>query len=146
MPLAPDDQLQVMHILQEAVSNVRKHAQATRVEVELKRGPDYAFTVRDDGSGFDPARTQDDAAGHVGLRIMRERAARIGGTVTVQSRPGEGTTVVLHVPFARREPDASAARVSRRRRKTGSHERAGPPQARIAPPRRDGAQRQGRPQ
>ena len=108
VPLAPDDQLQVMHILQEAVSNVRKHAQATRVEVELKRGPDYAFTVRDDGSGFDPARTQGDAAGHVGLRIMRERAARIGGTVTVQSRPGEGTAVVLHIPFARRKPDASA--------------------------------------
>jgi len=108
VPLAPDDQLQVMHILQEAVSNVRKHAQATRVEVELKRGPDYAFTVRDDGSGFDPTRAQHDAAGHVGLRIMRERAARIGGTVTVQSRPGEGTAVVLHIPFARREPDASA--------------------------------------
>ena len=87
MPLAPDDQLQVMHILQEAVSNVRKHAQATRVEVELNRGPDYAFTVRDDGRGFDPARAQDDAAAHVGLRIMRERAARIGGTVNVQFAP-----------------------------------------------------------
>ena len=108
MPLAPDDQLQVMHILQEAVSNVRKHAQATRIEVELNRGPDYAFTVRDDGRGFDPARAQDDASAHVGLRIMRERAARIGGTVSVQSRPGHGTEVVLHIPFARREPDVSA--------------------------------------
>jgi len=104
VPLAPDDQLQVMHILQEAVSNVRKHAHATRVEVELARDPDYAFTVRDDGRGFDPARGQEDAAAHVGLRIMRERAARIGGTVAVQSRPGHGTEVVLHVPFARPEP------------------------------------------
>jgi two-component system nitrate/nitrite sensor histidine kinase NarX len=101
VPLAPDDQLQVMHILQEAVSNVRKHAHATRVEVELTRGPGYAFTVRDDGRGFDTVRTRDDADAHVGLRIMRERALRIGGTVTVNSRPGHGTEVALHVPFAR---------------------------------------------
>ena len=108
VPLAPDDQLQVMHILQEAVSNVRKHAQATRVEVELTRGPDYAFTVRDNGRGFDPARAPEGAATHVGLRIMRERAARVGGTVTLQSRPGQGTEVVLHVPFARHDSEAAA--------------------------------------
>ncbi len=90
MPLAPDDQLQVMHILQEAVSNVRKHAHATRVEVELARGPDYAFTVRDDGRGFDPARVQDGADAHVGLRIMRERAGRIGGTVERALATGRG--------------------------------------------------------
>lgn len=112
MPLAPDDQLQVMHILQEAVSNVRKHAHATRVEIELKRGPDHAFVVRDNGRGFDPARAQHDAAAHVGLRIMRERAARIGGTVTVQSRPGHGTEVVLHLPIARNAADASGRSVS----------------------------------
>ena len=53
---------------------------ATRVEVELKRGPDYAFVVRDDGRGFDPRARRHDADAHVGLRIMRERAARIGGT------------------------------------------------------------------
>jgi two-component system nitrate/nitrite sensor histidine kinase NarX len=107
VPLAPDDQLQVMHILQEAMSNVRKHAGATRVEVELARGPDYAFTVRDDGRGFDPAHAQDSADAHVGLRIMHERAVRIGGTVTVRSRPGHGTEVVLRVPFAR--PDSGSA-------------------------------------
>ena len=101
VPLAADDLLQVMHIVQEAVSNVRKHARATRVEVEVVRGPDYAFTVRDDGRGFDPAAADDDTA-HVGLRIMRERAARIGGTVEVRSRPGRGTEVVLRVPLARR--------------------------------------------
>jgi two-component system nitrate/nitrite sensor histidine kinase NarX len=108
VPLAPDDQLQVLHILQEAVSNVRKHASASRVEVELARGADYAFTVRDDGCGFDPAGAPagDDADAHVGLRIMRERAARIGGTVSVRSRPGHGTEVVLRVPFARPAADA----------------------------------------
>ena len=102
VPLAPDDQLQVMHILQEALSNVRKHAHATHVEVALERGPDYAFTVRDDGCGFDAARVQDSTGGHVGLRIMRERAARIGGSISVQSRPGHGTEVRLHLPAAQK--------------------------------------------
>ncbi len=108
VPLAPDDQLQVMHILQEAMSNVRKHARATHVEVELTRGSDYAFSVRDDGCGFEPAQACDDAEAHVGLRIMRERAARIGGTVTVRSQPGHGTEVALRVPFARPEPRTDA--------------------------------------
>ncbi len=104
VPLAPDDQLQVMHILQEALSNVRKHAGATRVEVGLVRGPGYVFTVRDDGRGFDPAARADDAASdHVGLRIMRERAARIGARVDVRSQPGGGTEVVLTLPIAQKE-------------------------------------------
>jgi two-component system nitrate/nitrite sensor histidine kinase NarX len=103
VPLAPDDQLQAMHILQEALSNVRKHARATRVEVELARGPGYTFVVRDNGRGFDPAQAPETTADHVGLRIMRERAARIGGTFSVRSRPGEGTEVVLALPVAQRE-------------------------------------------
>ncbi len=100
VPLAADDQLQVMHILQEALSNVRKHAHATHVEVELVRGTDYAFAVRDNGCGFNTDRSQDDVADHVGLRIMRERAARIGGRVTVRSRPDGGTEAMLHLPVA----------------------------------------------
>ena len=106
MPLAPDDQLQVMHILQEALSNVRKHAGASKVEVELTRGPGYSFAVRDDGRGFDPARPPDDAADHVGLRIMRERAARIGARVDVRLRAGR----------RHRGPPAPAGRRSARRR------------------------------
>jgi two-component system nitrate/nitrite sensor histidine kinase NarX len=100
LPLAPDDQLQVMHILQEALSNVRKHADAKAVSVEVERGPGYVFTVRDDGRGFDPARAATEAGGHVGLRIMRERAARIGAAVAVVSAPGRGTEIVLTVPLA----------------------------------------------
>ena len=103
VPLAPDDQLQVMHILQEALSNVRKHAGARRVEVGLVRGPGYVFTVRDDGRGFDPAARDEEASDHVGLRIMRERAARIGARVDVRSQPGRGTEVVLTLPVAQRE-------------------------------------------
>ncbi len=102
MPLAPDDQLQVMHILQEALSNVRKHARASKVEVELARGPGYRFVVRDDGCGFDPAAPPADSADHVGLRIMGEQAARIGGSVSVTSSPGHGTEVRLHLPVAQK--------------------------------------------
>jgi two-component system nitrate/nitrite sensor histidine kinase NarX len=102
-PLAPDDQLQVMHILQEALSNVRKHSGASKVEVVLNRGPGYSFAVRDDGRGFDPSRPPDDAADHVGLRIMRERATRIGARVDVDSAPGAGTEVRLRLPVAQRE-------------------------------------------
>jgi two-component system nitrate/nitrite sensor histidine kinase NarX len=102
-PLAPDDQLQVMHILQEALSNVRKHAAASRVEIELARGPGYRFRVRDDGRGFDMASPPEAGADHVGLAIMRERAARIGARVDVRSGPGAGTEVLLNVPVAQPE-------------------------------------------
>ncbi|HYR00965.1 MAG TPA: type IV pili methyl-accepting chemotaxis transducer N-terminal domain-containing protein [Casimicrobiaceae bacterium] len=102
IPLAPDDQLQVMHILQEALSNVRKHAGAKRVEVDLARGPGYIFAVRDDGRGFEPGMAAG-GADHVGLRIMHERAARIGAEVDVRSALGHGTAVVLRVPVPRAE-------------------------------------------
>ena len=112
VPLAPDDQLQVMHILQEAVSNVRKHAHATRVEVELHARPRLRVHGARRRPRLRPRARQDGADAHVGLRIMRERAGRIGGTVSVRSRPGHGTEVALHVPFARPEPacrDAAGA-------------------------------------
>jgi two-component system nitrate/nitrite sensor histidine kinase NarX len=102
VPLAPDRQLQVLHIVQEALSNARKHARCSRVDVSLALGRDYRVSVRDDGRGFDPedaARLDD----HVGLRIMRERAARAGGYVDVHSRPGGGTEVLLTVPAAERQ-------------------------------------------
>ena len=90
--LPPDVQLQVLHVLQEALSNVRKHADADRVQLIVQRGPQWVFTVRDNGCGFDqgPQRAEDS---HVGLQIMRERAERIGAQVSVESAPGAGTEV-----------------------------------------------------
>ena len=96
LPLSPEMQLQVMHIVQESLSNARKHAQANRVEVEMQRGPVYRFRVRDDGRGFDPDSVPSDL--HVGLRIMRERAHRIGGELQVTSTRGKGTEVLLTLP------------------------------------------------
>lgn len=95
-PLAPEDELQALHIIQEALSNVRKHAHASRVEVEARRDAcACVITVRDDGRGFDMERMRDNTDMHVGLKIMKERARRIGGELAVTSRPGQGTEVVF---------------------------------------------------
>ena len=108
VPLSPERHLQVLHILQEALSNVRKHSGARAVQVRMERGPVYRFTVRDDGHGFDVEAAARKGEGHIGLDIMRERAQRIGGEVTVASQPGAGTTVMLALPAARDEAVAAA--------------------------------------
>jgi two-component system nitrate/nitrite sensor histidine kinase NarX len=96
VPLPADVQVQVLHVLQEALSNVRKHAHTHDVRVTVQQTPNWRFEVADDGRGFDLA--ADLGENHVGLRIMRERAATIGATVDVRSTPGGGTVVVLDVP------------------------------------------------
>jgi two-component system, NarL family, nitrate/nitrite sensor histidine kinase NarX len=96
LPLTPDRQIQVLHILQEALSNVRKHARASHVWLDVQQQPRWRFEVRDDGVGFE---AEDHGRGetHVGLRIMAERAERIGATLEVISTPGHGSSVVLEL-------------------------------------------------
>jgi two-component system nitrate/nitrite sensor histidine kinase NarX len=97
LPLAPDLQTQVLHIVQEALSNVRKHARASRVWLTVAQQPQWRFEVRDDGVGFIAEGGNDDE-NHVGLRIMAERAEKIGGTIDVVSTPGRGTSIILTLP------------------------------------------------
>jgi two-component system nitrate/nitrite sensor histidine kinase NarX len=97
MPLPADVQVQVLHVVQEALSNVRKHAGARQVWVEVQQAPRWRVSVRDDGRGFDSTRVGPDET-HVGLRIMQERAQRIGAAVEVTSTPGGGTRVALSLP------------------------------------------------
>lgn len=88
-------QVVVLRALQEALTNVRRHAAATAVEVRLEATPaTTVLTVADDGRGFAP----DGAAGGFGLAGMRARAEQVGGVLTVDGRPGAGTTVTLEVP------------------------------------------------
>jgi len=101
LPLAPDVQVQVLHVVQEALSNVRKHAGARQVWVQVQQAPQWRVEVRDDGCGFAGLGSPPDQT-HVGLRIMRERAQGIGATVEVDSVPGSGTCVVLTLPAAQR--------------------------------------------
>lgn len=98
IPLAPEYEIQVLHIVQEALSNVRKHSGATRVEVETRRDGAYSITVRDNGKGFEPDNIGDKAETHVGLKIMKERAHRIGAQFEIASVPGQGTEARLSLP------------------------------------------------
>ena len=96
-PLHPDQQLQVLFILQEALSNVRKHAYASKVTVRIDNHRDFGMSIRDDGEGYDPQEVAELSETHVGLSIMRERAARLGGQLQMCSAPGQGTEVSLYL-------------------------------------------------
>jgi two-component system, NarL family, nitrate/nitrite sensor histidine kinase NarX len=96
LPLPADVQVQVLHVVQEALSNARKHARADHVSLDVHKGEQWRFAVRDNGVGFDPHMQRDET--HVGTKIMRERAERIGATVSLTSQQGQGTTVTLTLP------------------------------------------------
>ncbi|MCB8748711.1 type IV pili methyl-accepting chemotaxis transducer N-terminal domain-containing protein [Rhodoferax sp. U2-2l] len=97
LPLSPDVQIQVLHILQEALSNIRKHAHASQAWLDVQQQPSWRFEVRDDGIGFNPDADQHDQT-HVGLRIMAERAQRIGAQIDLVSTPLRGSSVILTLP------------------------------------------------
>lgn len=85
----------LLRTAQEGLANVAKHAAATTVRIELRQEPDLmALAVTDDGQGFDPATVR----GGYGLLGMRTRASGLGGTCTVRSAPGQGTTVRVELP------------------------------------------------
>jgi two-component system nitrate/nitrite sensor histidine kinase NarX len=107
LPLAPDIQIQVLHIVQEALSNVRKHAGARQVWLDVQQQPQWRLEVRDDGQGFANEHGAHDET-HVGLRIMAERAERLGAQFEVLSTPGRGTSVVLTLPSVLRVAAAGA--------------------------------------
>ena len=111
--LAPDLQLQVLHVVQEALSNVRKHSRASRVWLDVQQQPQWRFEVRDNGNGFAQTEEAFDET-HVGMRIMAERAERIGATLDVFSSVGNGTSVVLLL--AAQGPTAVAAEIGVRPR------------------------------
>lgn len=96
LPLPADVQVQVLHVVQEALSNVRKHADASHVSLDVHKGEQWRIVVRDNGVGFETAQQRGET--HVGTKIMRERAQRIGATVQIESRGGQGTTVTLLLP------------------------------------------------
>lgn len=93
--LTPNQKLQTIFIIQEALSNVRKHAQASNTIVCIHNDEDLVVTVEDDGVGIDPKLVEERKGQHVGLSIMSERAARIGATVEVENGDDCGTRVIL---------------------------------------------------
>lgn len=99
--LRPEVETVLYRVVQEALSNVVKHAGADRVSIVIgRRDGTVAATIDDDGSGFDPAEVREDALGLLG---MRERLALVGGTLEIESTPGGGTTVAAQVPLTAAE-------------------------------------------
>lgn len=102
--LPPDMELAAYRIVQEALNNVIRHAQANHAWVEARFDVDHlVLAVRDDGQGFEVPRLPDDLArhGHFGLMGIQERALLYGGQVTIRSSPGEGTTLQVRLPYSK---------------------------------------------
>jgi signal transduction histidine kinase len=90
----PADEL--LHIAQEALANIRKHAGASTVQIGLtRRRTRLMLTIEDDGAGFDPAQGR---PGGNGLRNMRNRTHSLGGDFEIFSTAGDGTQIIVTVP------------------------------------------------
>ena len=99
-PLAPEGELALYRIIQEALANVIKHSGANRVEVRIAAQQGRVVAeVHDNGRGF-PGDAEKQPSGHLGLFGMRERAAYLGGRVAIQSAPGAGTHVRVEIPIS----------------------------------------------
>jgi len=93
-------QMQLFRIIQEALSNARKHAEARSVQISFeKRDHLMSVTIKDNGRGFEPQAAMKKGDGHLGLRFMHERAKQIGGSLRVESTPGKGTCVIVELPM-----------------------------------------------
>jgi signal transduction histidine kinase len=102
--LPPVVQQQLLYLFQEALNNVAKHAGAQQVDICLSWTEDtLTAALADDGCGFDVA-DMEWAPGHYGLRIMQERAEEINGQLTISSRPGRGTQLLLQLPLTNDHP------------------------------------------
>ena len=89
---------ELLRIVQEALSNVSRHADATVVRVRaVADAAGLSLAIRDNGRGFDPAAVPD---GHYGVVSMRERAALISADLSIESRPDGGTTVLVRLPLS----------------------------------------------
>jgi signal transduction histidine kinase len=96
-------EVQLLRIIQEAMANVRKHAQASDVRIELARDEGRLVArIVDDGIGFDPEERTHMGVPRFGMSTMRERAESLGGDFDVSSTPGKGTCITVRLPLERR--------------------------------------------
>jgi signal transduction histidine kinase len=99
-PLSQDQETALVRVLQEALANVLKHAQAQQVIITISYMPDALIVdIHDDGIGFDTSRRIIKREGGFGLVNMRERIEQLHGKLTVESAVGEGTTIVAEIPL-----------------------------------------------
>jgi signal transduction histidine kinase len=96
--LSPALETALFRIVQEALANAHKHAQARRVDIRLDRDAGkVSLEITDDGRGFDPAAPR--SGRHIGLASIRERVSQLAGRFTIHSAPGRGTTLTVFVPL-----------------------------------------------
>ena len=106
--LPPDTELQILRVVQEALSNVRKHANARHAYIAFRRDDSCAhLTISDDGRGLQPSSDHAGGPDHLGMRSMRERIESLGGSLSVHARDEQGTVVEARVPIVYREGDVS---------------------------------------
>jgi PAS domain S-box-containing protein len=92
----PAAEIQLLRIIQEALTNVRQHAQTQAAAVKFeKQGEHTVVIIQDSGAGFNPTKSKPD---HFGLQTMRERAESFGGRLEIASAPGAGTSIIVHLP------------------------------------------------
>src|SRR3972149_3569374 len=95
---SPREEIQLIRIIHEALTNVFKHARASKCTLNFERDGDFSkVTIEDNGDGFVPMEAQGKVL-HFGLQTMRERIEGVGGKLAIESAPGEGTKVSVHVP------------------------------------------------
>lgn len=96
----PDTGAELARIVGEAVRNAARHGRASAVQIGFHCQDRVAYlSISDDGHGFDPSHTPTDGRGHFGLSVMRARAARIGGELSIASQPGQGTHIQVRWPL-----------------------------------------------
>jgi NarL family two-component system sensor histidine kinase LiaS len=109
--LAPEVERTVIGIVREALHNIRKHAEANSVRVEVAREDDaLRLLVTDDGQGFRVEEQEQDSGQHFGLAQMRELAQELGGHLFIESQPGVGTRVEALIPIKTGHHDDEAAK------------------------------------
>ncbi len=110
LSLPTTSQIQITRIIQEALSNVRKHAKASHAHVQISANSNrLEISVADDGKGFDVSNVKHDGWPHFGLQTMKERSDSIGGILDIRSTSGEGTKVIITIPVNQEVEHESAA-------------------------------------
>jgi signal transduction histidine kinase len=105
LPLTAETELQLLRIVQESLSNIRKHASATLVQINIQiKGSVLELRVSDNGWGFDPEDVQTDHRSHFGLSTMRERAETIKARFNLDSKLGDGTRITVQLPLKETSP------------------------------------------
>ncbi len=100
---SPREEIQLVRIIHEALSNAFKHARASKCMLNFERDGDFSkVTIEDNGDGFVPMETQGKLL-HFGLQTMRERIEGVGGRLAIESAPGQGTKVIVYVPLKVKE-------------------------------------------